>query len=107
MMASIIFWDICNIICFLLLFQITHGLFGVDELPDGGALAADGAFLIMPEGDGSERHGLGVEREQGIGQERSDSCDEFQALRRLDRPQDSCDCTQNSRLGTGGDQSRR
>ena len=40
----------------------------VDQMVDGGMLATDGTRRTLLDVDGAELHGLGVERQQTVGQ---------------------------------------
>ena len=57
------------------MFQVACGLFVIDEMVDGWMVAADGARRTLLHVNSTELHGLGVERQQTVGQQFADACE--------------------------------
>ena len=71
--------------------QVACCLLVIDELRDCRVRAADGARVTLLDRDGMELHRLGVEGQQAVGQQLTDTCDIFQSLGSLDRSQHTGD----------------
>ena len=70
--------------------KVARGLFVVDKMVDGGMFAADGARRTLFDVDGTELHSLGIERQQTVGQQFTDTRKILQRLCGLDGTQHTC-----------------
>ena len=52
-----------------MILQIACGLFIIYQVVDGGMVTTDGARRTLFHVDGTELHGLGIERQQAVGQQ--------------------------------------
>ena len=73
--------------------KVACGLLVVNQVVDGGIITADGARVAMLHGHSTELHGLGIERQQTIGQQLPYSSKVFQRLSSLDGAQHTSDGT--------------
>ena len=80
--------------------KIARCLFIIYQMVDGGMIAADGARRALLHVDGTELHGLGIEGQQAVGQQLTDTRKVFQRLSSLDGTQHTSDGTQYASLRT-------
>ena len=83
-------------------FQVARRLFVVYQVVDGGVFAADGAGWSLLDFDGAELHGLGVERQQAVGEQFADAGKVFQRLGSLNGAQHAGNGAQYAGLRTRG-----
>ena len=80
--------------------KVARGLFVINQVVDCGMLATDGARWTLLHVDGTELHGLGVKRQQTVGQQLTDTSKVFQCLSGLNGTQHACNGTQYACLRT-------
>ena len=85
-----------------MLFEVACRLLVIDEVVDGGIGAADGTCVAMPYVDRAELHGLGIERQQTIGQEFAYASEILQCLGSLNGAQHTSDSPQHTSLRACG-----
>ena len=90
-----------------MLFEFACRLLVINEVVDGGMGAADGTCVSMPDVDCAELHGLGIERQQAIGQQFAYAGEIFQRLGSLNGAQHTSDSPQHTSLRACGYRSCR
>lgn len=56
------------------MFQVACSLFVINKVVAGGMFTTDGTQRTLLHGNGTELHGLGVERQQTVCQQLDDTC---------------------------------
>ena len=82
--------------------EVAGGLLVVDKVVDGGMCAAELTVVAALHMHGAEVHGLGIERQQTVGEQLAHAGDILQRLGRLNGAKHSGDGTEHASLRTGG-----
>src|SRR6267378_1606897 len=85
--------------------QTAEGLV-VDELPDAGARATDGALGILPQLERAEGHRQGIEQEEPPDERRALAQDQLDDLGVLDQANDPGQHSEDASFGAGRDEPR-
>ena len=73
--------------------KVARSLFIIYQMVDSGMLTTDGARRTLLHVDGTELHGLGVKRQQTVGQKFADTRKILQRLCGLDGAQHTSNCS--------------